>query len=159
MPVQAAKDTDSYDGNIFTLYAGNGALVPPRISLSEALERQRTIVLIFYLDDSAASKAFSPVVSDLQRQWDQSIELLPLTTDELQWKPSDDPRNPASYWHGRIPQVVVINGQGEILLDEEGQVSLQAINQAISESTGISAPVGKTLSLTFNELNTEISTR
>ena len=28
-PVQAARGTDSYDGNIFALYAGDGALVPP----------------------------------------------------------------------------------------------------------------------------------
>ena len=30
LPVQAARDTDSYDGNIFALYAGNGSLVPLR---------------------------------------------------------------------------------------------------------------------------------
>ena len=36
-PVQAARGTDSYDGNIFALYAGDGALVPPRLSLEEAL--------------------------------------------------------------------------------------------------------------------------
>ena len=28
-PAEAARDTDSYDGNIFALYAGNGSLVPP----------------------------------------------------------------------------------------------------------------------------------
>ena len=30
LPVQAARDTDSYDGNIFALYAGNGSLDPLR---------------------------------------------------------------------------------------------------------------------------------
>ena len=28
-PALAARDTNSYDGNIFALYAGDGALVPP----------------------------------------------------------------------------------------------------------------------------------
>ncbi|HJN36415.1 MAG: thylakoid membrane photosystem I accumulation factor [Prochlorococcus sp.] len=158
-PADAARDTDSYDGNIFTIYAGNGAIVPPRLSLAEALDRQSTVVLIFYLDDSATSKDFSPVVSELQRQWDKEIDLLPLTTDELQWKPSEDPREPASYWHGRIPQVVVIDPSGTVRLDQEGQVPLQAINEAISEASGLNVPSGSTTSLTFNELNTEVSTR
>ena len=158
-PAEAARDSDTYDGNIFTLYAGNGALVPPRLSLAEALDRNRTVVLVFYLDDSATSKDFSPVVSELQRQWDQAIDLLPLTTDELQLHPSDEPRDPASYWHGRIPQVVVIDPNGSVRLDQEGQVPLQAINQAISDATGLNAPIGKTKSLTFNELNTEVGTR
>ena len=26
----AARDTNSYDGNIYALYAGNGSVVPPR---------------------------------------------------------------------------------------------------------------------------------
>ncbi|MFZ9901732.1 MAG: thioredoxin, partial [Vulcanococcus sp.] len=30
---QAARDTNSYDGNIYALYAGNGSLVPPRSTL------------------------------------------------------------------------------------------------------------------------------
>ena len=29
----AARDTNSYDGNIYALYAGNGSLVPPRTTL------------------------------------------------------------------------------------------------------------------------------
>ena len=28
-PVGAARDSNSYDGNIYALYAGNGSLVPP----------------------------------------------------------------------------------------------------------------------------------
>ena len=35
-PIQAARDTNSYDGNIYALYAGNGSLVPPRTTLSQA---------------------------------------------------------------------------------------------------------------------------
>ena len=65
----AARDTDSYDGNIFPIYAGNGSLVPPASTLEEALENNRTSVIIFYLDDSATSKAFAPVVSGLKLLW------------------------------------------------------------------------------------------
>ena len=67
--------------------------------------------------------------------------------------------DPASYWHGRIPQVVIVDGNGNILLDEEGQVPLGSINAAISKATGIAAPQGVSTSLSFNEVNTEVQTR
>ena len=83
-PAQAALTTNSYDGNIYALYAGNGSLVPPRSSLAQALADHRPAAVIYYLDDDAASKQFSPVVSELQRLWGNSVELIPLVTDPLQ---------------------------------------------------------------------------
>ena len=41
---EASLDNDRYDGNIFSLYAGNGSLVPPRSSLALALEQHRVAV-------------------------------------------------------------------------------------------------------------------
>ena len=32
----ASRDSDSYDGNIFPIYAGNGAIVPPQTTLQES---------------------------------------------------------------------------------------------------------------------------
>ena len=48
----AARDDNSFDGNIFPIYAGNGAIVPPKTTLKESLKNKRTSVLFFYLDDS-----------------------------------------------------------------------------------------------------------
>ena len=158
LPAQAIRETDSYDGNIFALYAGNGSLVPPAVTLADSQQAGRTSVIVYYLDDSRTSKAFSPAVSELQRLWGNSVDLLPLTTDALQGR-SGDRSDPAHYWHGIIPQVVVINGEGEVLLDEEGQVPLEAINSAISQATGLPAPQGESMSLSFNELNTEVISR
>ena len=158
-PSEAARDTDSYDGNIFALYAGNGSLVPPPTTLKDALENERTSVIVFYLDDSSNSKIFSPVVSELQRLWGREVDLLPFTTDAFQGDNSQDPADPATYWHGTIPQVVVIDGKGKILLDEDGQVPLEAINAAISAATGIEAPSQGSTTISFNELNTEVLSR
>lgn len=69
MPAMAIRETDSYDGNIFALYAGNGSLVPPAVSLADSRLAGRTSVIVYYLDDSRTSKAFSPAVSELQRLW------------------------------------------------------------------------------------------
>jgi hypothetical protein len=159
LPAQAIRETDSYDGNIFALYAGNGSLVPPAVTLAESQQAGRTSVIVYYLDDSRTSKAFSPSVSELQRLWGNSVDLLPLTTDALQGRANSDRTDPAHYWHGIVPQVVVIDAKGQVLLDEDGQVPLEKINSAISEATGIPAPQGQSMSLSFNELNTEVISR
>jgi hypothetical protein len=62
-PAQAVLNDDNYDGNIYALYAGNGSLVPPANTLEDTLADQRTAVIVYYLDDSAVSKRFAPVVS------------------------------------------------------------------------------------------------
>ena len=64
-PAAAVLNSDSYDGNIYALYAGNGSLVPPASTLEESLAEGRTAVIVYYLDDSAVSKRFAPVVSEL----------------------------------------------------------------------------------------------
>ena len=132
-PVYSARDTNSYDGNIFPIYAGNGSLVPPQSSLSESLKNERTSVLVFYLDDSSTSKQFAPVVSGIKLLWSSSIDLIPLTIDELDNDEKKTVKDPGFYWHGKIPQVVIIDGKGNVLLDEEGQVSFDQLNDAITK--------------------------
>ncbi|MEB3184384.1 MAG: thylakoid membrane photosystem I accumulation factor [Cyanobacteriota bacterium] len=159
--VEAALTTNSYDGNIYALYAGNGSLVPPRSSLAQALAAHRPVVVVYYLDDDAASKRFAPVVSELQRLWGNQIELIPLTTDLLQNRPDRGPTDPAHYWKGQLPQVVVFNAEGRVLFDQSGPVPLAGINQALSEATGMALPAdlaGGDLR-SFNELNAEVVNR
>ena len=160
-PALASLTNNNYDGNIYSLYAGNGSLVPPRSSLEQALKSHRPSVLVFYLDDDAASKQFAPVVSELQRLWGNSIDLIPLVTDPLQRREATGPNDPATYWHGGIPQVVVIDGNGKILLDAEGAVSPDSINDAISQATGLTLPEGfrNSVTLSINELNSEVVNR
>ncbi|MEB3202387.1 MAG: thylakoid membrane photosystem I accumulation factor [Synechococcus sp.] len=160
-PAQASLTSNSYDGNIYALYAGNGSLVPPRSSLAQAMADQRPAVVIYYLDDDAASKQFAAVVSELQRLWNRNIELIPLVTDPLQNRAETGPNDPAHYWRGVVPQVVVFNSQGKVIFDEQGAVSVDAINAAISQATGIALPEGGTRSSTesFNELNSEVVSR
>ena len=160
-PAQASLTNNSYDGNIYALYAGNGSLVPPRSSLAQAMADQRPAVVIYYLDDDAASKQFAAVVSELQRLWNRNIELIPLVTDPLQNRADTGPSDPAHYWRGVVPQVVVFDSQGKVIFDEQGAVSVDAINASLSLATGIALPEGGTRSSTesFNELNSEVVSR
>jgi hypothetical protein len=164
-PVAASLENDHFDGNIFALYAGNGSLVPPRSSLAQALEDHRVSVVIYYLDDSSVSKRFAPVVSELQRIWGNSIELIPLVSDPL--RPGGKaaaadlpPGDPSRYWSGLIPQVVVFDREAKVVFDANGQVEIDAINAAVSSATGLPLPplsgAGSTRS--FNELNSEVVT-
>ena len=156
-PVYSARDTNSYDGNIFPIYAGNGSLVPPPSTLSESLKNQRTSVLVFYLDDSSTSKEFAPVVSGIKLLWSSSVDLIPLSIDEIDNDEKKTFKDPGYYWHGKIPQLVVLNGKGNVILDKEGQVSFDEINEAITESTGLEKPDFNLTVKSFNEYNSEPS--
>jgi hypothetical protein len=160
-PAWAARNTNSYDGNIYALYAGNGSLVPPRSSLDQALSDHRPVLLAFYLDDSADSKTFAPTLSELQRLWGPVVELILLPTDPLQNRPESGPTDPAHYWNGSIPQVVLLDADGRVRFDRSGQVDVDAINAVLSEITGVALPEGGSLSrsLEVNELNSEIVSR
>jgi hypothetical protein len=160
-PVQAALNTNSYDGNIYALYAGNGSLVPPRSTLEEAMAAGRPVVIVYYLDDASASKRYAPVVSELQRLWGNAVELMPLATDPLQNRADDGPTDPAHYWSGLVPQVVVLDGSGTVRLNATGPVELSRINAAISAATGLPLPqaVGQETTMSFNELNSEVVSR
>ncbi len=151
----SALDNDNYEGNIFTIVTGNGALVPPTTTLEESLQNKRTSVLVFYLDDSRTSKSFAPVVSGIKLLWPSEIDLIPLTIDELQNKNTNSKSDPAYYWNGNIPQVVVINGKGDVILNEEGQVPIEKINDAISKATGLESPEFTVSIKSFNEYNSE----
>ena len=100
-PVEAARGTDSYDGNIFALYAGDGALVPPRLSLADALDGDKPILLAFYLDDSAASKDFAPLLSDLDGRWGR-------VTEVIAFRPSGHRRGNAERLRSRIFDVAAV---------------------------------------------------
>ena len=156
-PVYSARDTDSYDGNIYPIYAGNGSLVPPPSTLSESLKNERTSVLIFYLDDSATSKQFAPVVSGIKLLWSSAVDLIPLSIDELDNDEMKTSEDPGFYWHGKIPQTVILDGKGNVLLDQEGQVSFDDINDAITKGTGLKKPDFDLTVKSFNEYNSEPS--
>ncbi len=154
----ASRDSDSYDGNIFPIYAGNGSLVPPQTTLKESLKNKRLAVLFFYLDDSSDSKAMAPIISGLDLIWRNNIDIIALTTDELQAKEKSDLRNqPNYYWNGLIPQTIILNSDGEVKYDKNGMINIYELNKVIGELKGIDIE-DTTFSLeSFNEYNSIIS--
>ena len=156
-PVNASRTTDSYDGNIFPIYAGNGSIVPPQTSLKESIENERISILFFYLDDSADSKALVPIISGLDLIWRNNIDIIALTTDELQGKEFKDIKEEGYYWNGYIPQTVLIDGKGNIKYDKNGLIDIDEINKIIGEIKGIDIEDTSFSVESFNEYNSIIS--
>ena len=154
----ASRDSNSYDGNIFPIYAGNGAIVPPQTTLQESLKNKRIAVLFFYLDDSSDSKAMAPIISGLDLIWRNNIDLIALTTDELQNDTSEkDSNQPNYYWNGLIPQTIILNSNGEVKFDKNGMVNIDDLNKIIGELKGIDINETSFSVESFNEYNSIIS--
>ena len=156
-PVNASRTTDSYDGNIFPIYAGNGSIVPPQTSLKESIENGRISILFFYLDDSADSKAVVPIISGLDLIWRSNIDIIALTTDELQGKEFKDIKDEGYYWNGYIPQTVLIDDKGDVRFDKNGLIDIDEINKIIGKIKGIDIEDTSFSVESFNEYNSIIS--
>ena len=157
IPVYGSRISDSYDGNIFPIYAGNGSLVPPQTTLKEAINNKRVSILFFYLDDSADSKALAPIIAGLDLIWKNNIDIIPITTDELQNKDFTDPIDEGFYWNGYIPQTIIIDENGLVKFDKNGLIDLDEVNKVISEIKGIELEDSSFVVESFNEYNSQIS--
>ena len=83
--------------------------------------------------------------------------MIPIAIDEIDNNDPKTSKDPGFYWHGNIPQLVIIDGKGNILLDKEGQVSFDDINEAITTGTGLKKPDFDLTVKSFNEYNSEPS--
>ena len=156
-PALASRNTDSYDGNIFPIYAGNGSIVPPQTDLKTSISNKRVSVLFFYLDDSAESKALAPAISGLDLIWKNNIDIIALTTDEIQGTNENDPYEASYYWNGLIPQTLIIDDEGVVQYDKNGMIDIEEINKIIGDIKGIKTSESSFSIQSFNEYNSRIS--
>ena len=129
----ASLNDDKFDGNIFALYAGNGSLVPARITLQDSLKNSKPTLLVFFLDDSKDCKQFSTVVSQLQEFYGRAADFIPVNVDAMINPVTDDSTKVAYYYQGFVPQTVLINQQGEVVINEKGQVPFEKIDDVFRE--------------------------
>lgn len=130
-PAQASLQDDHFDGNIFALYAGNGSLVPPRVTLATSLAQHKPALILFYVDDSTDCKQFSSTYSQLQAGYGRAADFIPVNADTIvpgEAYPQDDPRH---YYRGQLPQLVIVDQQGEVAWDEIGQTPINTIDDRL----------------------------
>lgn len=154
----AGLDDDRFDGNIFALYAGNGSLVPPRVTLTESMSQGRPSLLFFFLDDSKDCKKFVTTISELQRFYGRAADFIPVNVDTLFPDTKNSPREPGYYYKGYVPQTVLINQSGKVVLDKKGQVPFETVDDVFRKVFDL-LPRDQSVELrrrSFNEFNTEL---
>ena len=154
----AGLHDDDYDGNIFALYAGNGSIVPPKFNLSDSLKQDKPTLLFFYVDDSKDSKEFSPIVSQLQAPYGRVANFVPVAADSIPVKDSYEKTEAGYYFEGAVPQTVVFDAQGNIALNEVGQIPYEKVDDKMRELFDL-LPREESLELkrrSFNEVNVEL---
>lgn len=160
-PAWASLNDDTFDGNIFALYAGNGSLVPPKTTLATAFRQQHISLILFYLDDSSDCKRFSSVYSQLQAGYGRAADFLPINADTIDpdaTYPADDARH---YYSGKVPQLVALQPSGEIILDKVGQVPYETVDDILRVTFNL-LPRQESAALKrrqFNEVNSELTQR
>lgn len=157
-PASANINDDRYEGNIFILFAGNGSLVPPRLSLAESFQRQQPAILVFYVDDSSDCKQFSGLVSRLQEYYQKGASIIPISVDSIPFKSSYTPEEPGYYYKGIVPQTLVFNQQGEVVFDKPGQIPYEEVDDSLRKVFNL-LPRDESVELkrrSFNQFNSEL---
>lgn len=158
-PALAGLTDDRYDGDIFALYAGNGSLVPPRVTLEQALQRDRPTLLVLYTDDSSDCKAYASVVSQLQAFYGRAANLLAIRVDSIMPKPAYEPTEPGYYYQGVVPQTVLFDRSGKVVLNEKGAIAFERVDDTFREVFNL-LPRSESVELKrrpVNEINTELA--
>ncbi|GIR75031.1 MAG: hypothetical protein CM15mP77_1880 [Synechococcus sp.] len=138
-PAQAVLNDDSYDGNIYALYAGNGSLVPPANTLGDTWRSSAPPSSSTFLDDSAVSKRLPLSCRNCSASGAAASICCPSPSTHC--RVVSPPALPIRLLLARADsQVVVIDPKGDVVFDQDGQVALVAINEAISQATGLPAP-------------------
>ncbi|MEB3213357.1 MAG: thylakoid membrane photosystem I accumulation factor [Leptolyngbyaceae bacterium] len=158
-PAHASLTDDRYDGNIFALYAGNGSIIPPRLTLAQALERSdRPAILGFYVDDSSDCKQFSTVLTQLDAYYGRAADIILLSADALPVQDSYEPTEAGYYYSGYVPQTLIFNKEGEVVFDEVGQASFEKMDDILREIFDL-LPRSESIELKrriVNEVNVEM---
>jgi hypothetical protein len=157
-PAWAGLNDDRYDGNIFALYAGNGSIFPPRVNLAEALQRDKPILLVFFVDDSRDCKEYSTVVSQVDAFYGRAANIIPVNVDAIPPKDSYSPTEPGYYYEGFVPQTVILDQSRKVVLNESGSIAYEKIDDVLREVFDL-LPRSESIELkrrSVNEFNTEL---
>lgn len=154
----ASVDDDRLDGNIFVVYAGNGSLVPPRLTLAESFERRLPVILVYYLDDSRDCKEYAFIVSRMQEFYGRAASIIPVSADSILPQKKYAKTDPGYYYKGIVPQTVILDAQGKRIFDAQGVVKFEAADDVLRKVFDL-LPREQSVELkprAFNEFNSEL---
>ncbi|MFE1743938.1 thylakoid membrane photosystem I accumulation factor [Coleofasciculus sp. H7-2] len=155
----AGINDDNFDGNVFLLYGGNGSLVPPRVALADSIKGGKPALLVFYVDDSSDCKQQAIVVSQLQAFYGRAADFSPIDVDAIPVQSNFTPTEPGYYYEGVVPQTVLLNQKGEVVLNQKGTVPFEKVDDVFREVFNL-LPRSESVALkrrSVNEFNTELA--
>lgn len=158
-PVASAEiDSDRFEGNIFVLYAGNGSLVPPKVTLAQSIAGAKPTILVYYVDDSSDCKQYAIVVSNMQAFYGRAADIIPVNVDTILPQSSYTPTEAGYYYKDIVPQVVILDKAGKVVFDKQGQVPYEEVDDKLREVFNlIPRSESKELKLRpVNEFNNEL---
>lgn len=157
-PSWAGLQDDRYDGNIFALYAGNGALVPPKVTLEKSRQSDRATLLLFYVNDSRDCKQFASTISQLQGYYGRVTDFIAVNVDALPFGAQFSPAEAGYYYKGRVPQTLIFDRQGQLRQEFIGVVPFETLDDTLREVFDL-LPRAESLQLRprpVNEINLEL---
>ncbi|MCG9891753.1 MAG: thylakoid membrane photosystem I accumulation factor [Thermosynechococcaceae cyanobacterium MS004] len=149
---------DRFDGNIFALYAGNGSLVPPQLTLAQSFKGERPTILTFYIEDSQDCKQFSAIISQLQAYYGRAADIIPINVDAIPVQSSYSIDEPGYYYSGKVPQTLIFDASGKKVLDVVGRATFEQFDDQLREVFNL-LPRSESVELRrrpFNEVNAEL---
>ena len=158
-PTWAGLEDDRFDGDIFALYAGNGSLIPPKVTLAEAFKRDKPTIMVLYVDDSRDCKQYANVVSQTQAFYGRAMDILAIRLDALVPQETYAPTDPGYYYKGVVPQTVVFDKAGKVILNESGAIAYEKIDDVLRKEFDL-LPRSESLPLKrriVNEFTTELA--
>ncbi|AFZ60588.1 thylakoid membrane photosystem I accumulation factor [Anabaena cylindrica FACHB-243] len=158
-PALAGMKDDRYEGNIFVVFAGNGSLVPPRQTLAQTLAQHKPAILAFYVDDSKDCKQYAVYISQTQAFYGRGAEIIPINVDTIPSKENYEPTEPGYYYSGVVPQVVLFDQSGKVIMNKKGQVPFEEIDDKFREVFDL-LPRDQSIEFkqrSFNEYSSELS--
>ncbi len=159
MPAANAEiDSDRFEGNIFVLYAGNGSLVPSKVTLAKSIAGDKPTILVYYVDDSSDCKQYAIVVSNMQAFYGRAADIIPVNVDAIPVQSSYKPTEAGYYYKDIVPQVVILDKSGKVVFDQQGQVPYEEVDDKLREVFNlIPRSESKELKLRpVNEFNNEL---
>ncbi|WP_322505608.1 thylakoid membrane photosystem I accumulation factor [Chroococcidiopsis cubana] len=119
----------------------------------------RATLLVLYLDDCSDCKQYASAVSRMQAFYGRATDIIPVNVDtilpELTYKPTE----PGYYYKGAVPQVIVFDKAGKVVLNETGQVPYERVDDTLREVFDL-LPRTESSELkrrSFNEFSSEVT--
>jgi|GEM_PF-3170944 len=134
----AGINDDEFDGNIFILYASNAALVPPKVNLVTAMQKEIPTLIMFYTDDSQECKQNALVLTQLQAEYKRQLNFMPMMVDAIDTQRDYDATDARYYYNGQfVPQFVLVDATGKAVLDHDGMMSFAELDEPVRDLLGL----------------------